>query len=323
MKLSELGPALSLELPPLKADNSSPWFVQFVVGVCGWFAGLLILVVVAITMGDFLRMSVSGLIPLGGLGCAIAAGLYSAGGRLGPFAGQFALALSFAGQAALGIGIGADSRSLTVVCFGMFVVELVLVVIMRNGFHRFLSTLAAVSAWALAMRGVLLNDIAKSAASAPTGGGLFVSLILWLIVWAPVAFAAWWLVRHEGQWIGEGNSAVLRPVTAGLIAALSVGPMALHPAAFWNEFQSSRGGAVDPWTALWPLLAVLLALFALWLAFTVRNHALMGAAILFGLLQLSGFYYVLGTTLLIKSMLMLAIGAVLFAAARGLEERKI
>jgi uncharacterized membrane protein len=71
-------------------------------------------------------------------------------------------------------------------------------------------------------------------------------------------------------------------------------------------------------TALWPFLSILLALLALALAFAVRNRPLMGVAIIFGLLEVSSFYYVLGTTLLVKSIIMLVLGAALLVSARVL-----
>ena len=42
----------------------------------------------------------------------------------------------------------------------------------------------------------------------------------------------------------------------------------------------------------------------------------MGVAIIFGLLEIASFYYVLGATLLIKSIVMVVLGAILLGAAR-------
>jgi len=64
-----------------------------------------------------------------------------------------------------------------------------------------------------------------------------------------------------------------------------------------------------------------MALFSLALSFTLRTRALMGVAIVFSLLELSAFYYVLGTTLLIKSIIMLATGAASLVSARISERR--
>ena len=133
------------------------------------------------------------------------------------------------------------------------------------------------------------------------------------------------LVAGEGtraQWMAAGRENVMRPVTHGVIAALSIAPLATHPATFWmslglgatRDFTDGSHGV----TALWPLLAVFLAMLALALAFAIRARALMGLAILFGLLEVSSFYYVLGTTLLVKSIIMVLLGAGLIASARWL-----
>jgi uncharacterized membrane protein len=107
-----------------------------------------------------------------------------------------------------------------------------------------------------------------------------------------------------------------------VVAALSVAPLATHPASFWMALGlgSSRelSDGANGVTALWPLLAMFLALLGLALAFAIRNRPLMGLAIIFGLLEISSFYYVLGTTLLMKSMVMAALGVALLAAAHWL-----
>jgi uncharacterized membrane protein len=63
-------------------------------------------------------------------------------------------------------------------------------------------------------------------------------------------------------------------------------------------------------------------LLALALGFALRNRALMGLAILFGLLEVSCFYYALGATLLVKSIVMLLLGVGLMAAARFSRRRQ-
>jgi uncharacterized membrane protein len=68
------------------------------------------------------------------------------------------------------------------------------------------------------------------------------------------------------------------------------------------------------------MLAMLLAMLGLALAFAVRNAPLMGLAIVFGLLELGSFYYVLGTSLLVKSVLMAAMGMVLLGSAQWLAQ---
>jgi len=59
------------------------------------------------------------------------------------------------------------------------------------------------------------------------------------------------------------------------------------------------------------------ALGAVAAAFALRSRALMGACILAVLLHISHFYYVLGTSLLLKSLLMIALGVALLLASRA------
>jgi hypothetical protein len=50
----------------------------------------------------------------------------------------------------------------------------------------------------------------------------------------------------------------------------------------------------------------------------VRNRALIGLGICGALLHVAQFYFLLGTTLMIKSILMLLVGAALLGVAAGL-----
>jgi uncharacterized membrane protein len=62
---------------------------------------------------------------------------------------------------------------------------------------------------------------------------------------------------------------------------------------------------------MWPLLDVFAALVAALLAFRVRSNALVGTAIAAALIHVLQFYFLLGTTLLTKSLIMLGVGALL------------
>jgi uncharacterized membrane protein len=111
-------------------------------------------------------------------------------------------------------------------------------------------------------------------------------------------------------------------MTHGLLAALAVAPLATHPVEFWLALgMQNIPSATTTGAPLWPFMAALLALFSLGLSFELRSRALMGVAIVFSLLELSAFYYVLGTTLLIKSVIMLVMGIGLLAGVRILERK--
>jgi len=309
--------------PPVNREwdaHASPWYVQVLVGFSAWLAGLLLFAFIILELGDTLFRSESWgtLLAIGVIACAAAAGLYATLGSRIQFAEQFALATSIAGQCAIALGLG-EKEGERAVFWGMLALEIVLVLVMKNRLHRFLSSLGAVSAWVMAMHQAIFGDLPWSGwyVPAPRGSQLPISILLWLLVWAPVAFAAIWLVRVEASWMARGRDAMLRPVTYGLIAALSIAPLASQPGSFWFVLGFHSRSEVDAgWVALWPLLAALLALVALALGFALRNRPLLGLAILFGLLEVSCFYYVMGATLLVKSIVMLLLGAGLLLAVQ-------
>lgn len=312
-------------IKPADPGNTSPWYVQVVLGVSAWFAGLFLLGFVVFLLADVLFHGGDNWILVGVLGacvCLGAAFLYAVVGEASSFGNQFALAMSFAGQVGIAVGLGGTWGE-RVTIWGMLVVELVLIAAMNNRLQRVLSSLGAVIAWALATHEMLFGELPGVSiwrSSRPEYYQMsLVSIALWLVVWAPVAYAAYWLVTNEARWMADGHEKVLRPVTYGVLAGLSIAPLATHPASFWmalglGSASNITDGSIGS-TALWPLLAMFLAVVALALAFMLRNCPLMGVAILFGLLEFSSFYYVLGATLLVKSIIMIVLGVGLVATA--------
>lgn len=309
MTLTELSTALAargliaedpLAIAPGPEGSTSPWFVQAMMGACAWVAGLLLMAFVALLINETQHQDNWGLLLFLGLAaCAGAAILYA---KRNSFSEQFALAVSCGGQFAIAVSIGQLS-TVRVSLWAMVLVEIVLVFTMRHRLHRILSSFGAVLAWALAVPGVNRTESYQ----------IPLQVLLWLVVWAPVVCGAYWLATHEARWMAEGRDGLLRPVTYGLIASIAIVPMA-PSGGLWAELF----GASPERIALWPLLAMFLALFALVLAFRLRNRPLMGVAIVFALAEVSASYYVLGTTLLVKSVIMLVMGAVLLASAQWL-----
>ncbi len=317
-------------LPALPVQNQSPWYVQALVGFCAWIAGILLLAfLVMIVMPSNGRGEGAIFLTVGAVLCVAAGFLFATIAVRSQFANQLALALSFGGQIGIGIGLGGAGGGVRAVLWGMLVVEIVMVWAMRNHFQRFLSTLFAVVAWALAMDELLLRDLPGGWAfsgrfsQVPQSPDVPLSVALWLVVWTPVVVGAWWLARNESKWVAAGRETVLRPVTHGLIASLAVAPLALLPSLFWvalglgreANLTSGANGLIAPW----PLLGALLALLGLALAFMLRHRPLMGLAVVFALLEISSFYYVLGASLLTKSFIMILLGAALLGSARGLQ----
>ena len=107
------------------------------------------------------------------------------------------------------------------------------------------------------------------------------------------------------------NRRLVAPVLVSLALVTWVSEPAVVP---WDNASQMRTN----WIALWPLLGVAGALFATFCAFRLRNRAMIGVSIAGALLYVAQFYYLLGTTLLIKSGIMLSIGAAALLAAHWL-----
>jgi uncharacterized membrane protein len=113
---------------------------------------------------------------------------------------------------------------------------------------------------------------------------------------------------------------VLQPIVTGLIVGLAFATLASHPFESFRWFGSDEVNASG--LALWPLLSALGALGAVAAAFARSQRALMAVCVIAVLGHVSHFYYALGTSLLIKSLLMLAMGGVFIAAARVLTSKE-
>lgn len=296
-----------------------PWYIGVLLGTAGWFAGLLLLVFV----GALFRPESGPAALVAGVALVGAAwGLFRADPE-GAFFSQLALSLSIAGQflllyaiynllfrSPLGAGIPAIAAA------GL-VIQLALIPIVPSALHRTMSTLFACIAWAAFVRYGLWDEPFWSQRKAGPGPSLGSALFGWALVWVPVGGALYFLVRREPQWMAAGRQALARPVAVGLIASLAVATLLSHPFetfTFWGE-----PGARKTWLALWPLLSALASLGALAAAFALGNRGLMAVCIVAALLHMSHFYYAMGAPLIVKSIVMIAMGAGCLAAARYLE----
>jgi len=81
-------------------------------------------------------------------------------------------------------------------------------------------------------------------------------------------------------------------------------------------------GVKSGWFAIWPLLSALAALGALAAAFALGSRGLMGICILAALVHMSHFYYAMGTTLLVKALIMMVMGVACLVGARYLPRER-
>lgn len=306
-----------LATPPATPDR--PLAIGLLLGLSGWAAGIFVLfwVMLLFRPESAGQGAVSGAFLL-----AAAWGLFMAT-RDGEhvFVAQLALALSIAGQCLALYAMTKDARGIAPIAGAALVLQTVLALAMPNRLHRTLSTLFATIAWALTLRFALFGDPTFATRGAALHAvSLAATLGGWLLAWCPVGAALWWAIRNEADWESHGWGSLTRPIVDGLIVGLAVATLASQP------FESARwlgGGDPDGGNlALWPLLSALGALGALAAAFALRRSGLMVLCAVAALLHLACFYYALGTSLLVKSLLMLAMGTVFLGAARLLGSKE-
>jgi hypothetical protein len=145
--------------------------------------------------------------------------------------------------------------------------------------------------------------------------------LAWLLTWLPLLALAGWLILREPQWMASKLRRVARPLLTGLLSGLSIGAIAAEPFTLTIWGAESWGSSLD-WLAIFPLLSIGLTLFAAYGAFRVRSSGLLGFAVFAGLLHLARFYYLYGTSLLWKSVIMLGVGAALLLAGVALRKHQ-
>lgn len=310
MALNELTAALvsrgvlPADAPQMRTVQSDrPWFISFVVGVAGWLAGISAMVFVGLLFqpDSTGELALCAAVLLGG-----AYGLYAVD-RESAFFDQLALALSIAGQIAMLLAVGKLLHSEAATCAIVAVLQIGLVIVMPNRLARVLSTLFACLLWVFALRfGWWKNTVSLAPA-----------LLAWAVIWIPLIALTHRLVTKESAWMAGPARKILRPALTGLLVALALGTFASEPIAAFDVW-TPPGEPRTNWLVLWPLLAVGTSMFAGYCALRLRNNALVGVAIAGALLHVVQFYFLLGTTLLVKSVIMLIVGGLLVAAGNAL-----
>jgi hypothetical protein len=306
--------------PPVQ-DLDRPWFVALLQGAAGWLAGIFLLVFIGLM---FKPESSGAIFAVGALLLASAWALYFAD-RNAVFLDQLALAISIAGQFAVAWGIVKDDFAGLLLSATLLGLQLLVLLIMPNKIARTLAALFATIAWVFTVRFLLRPGQGEQlffggghGEYAPAMGAWTLPLA-WALTWLPLLALAWWLIRKEAQWMSGGLRRFARPLLTGTLLGLSLGGIAAEPFTVFALGSESMGMRFS-WWALFPLLSVALAMFSAWGAFRVRSSGLLGFAVLAALLHLSRFYYLYGTTLMWKAVIMLAAGAALLLA--GLALRK-
>jgi hypothetical protein len=308
--------------PPLD-DSHRPWFISLMLGVAGWLAGIFLL---AFAVMMFELKTTNAFLALGLLSCGAAWALYFAD-RRGAFFDQLALALSIAGQCALAWAFLDDVGSALRISATLLALQLVVLLVMPNKTARTLAALFATIAWVYTVRCLIhpgdVDDLEHMLFGADLrhghlGAGWISSI--WLVTWVPLVLATHWLIRHENVWMADRIRVFARPILTGMLLALTLGGMATEPFIRLG-FDVDGVGAPMSWASLFQLLSIALAMFAAWCAFQLRSSGLLGFAVFAALLHLSRVYYLYGTSLTAKSVIMLCLGAIMLGVAVLMQRR--
>lgn len=317
---------LAPELParPL----GTPWYVRVMAGFGAWLGGLFLLGSL-MTIFSVAANSPGGMMVLGLGVLATAFFIYRAAGD-SEAVQQLALACSMAGQFSLGFGAEDFFHLGTVRLAGfLFLLQAVLVFLMTGALHRFLSAwFAALAGYyvlfqmqalalgaavlAVSVTWLWLNEAAWTAARRaalwrPVGYALALALLFWE---APFSVLSWTLDwGHESvklgvpHWCGPLAYVLCLVATAGVLARR----LAPQKTAVWIV------AALLISAVAWLAPGLLAALLVLILGQAAGKRALIGLALLAAIWYLGAYYYQIQITLLQKSGVMLATGAVLIA----------
>lgn len=302
-----------------KAASHRPLAISLLLGVSGWVAGgfTLMLVELMFRPATTGHEAFYGLLLLG-----MAWGLFKTdcdGERV--FVAQLALALSIAGQCLVLFAMTKNAHGIGPIASAALLLQVALALVMPNRLHRTLSTFFALVAWALTVRFVLFGEPEDWYRSGPPySASLPAALAGWMLAWGPVATILWLVIRREAMWAGRSWAPALSSIVTGLIGGLAFATLASHPFESFRWF--GGGGANIGYLALWPLLSALASLGALAVAFELRRRGLMALCAVAALLHVGHFYYALGTSLLVKSLLMLMMGAAFLVGAHVLRSKE-
>jgi hypothetical protein len=305
------------------ASHDRPWFIALLQGVAGWFGGIFLLVF----LGVLIRPESTAGIAVCGVALLLGAWALYYADREAVFFDQLALALSIAGQFALAWAIVKDSESGVFIAATMFALQCAVFAVMPNHFARLLAAFFACAAWVYTIRFVLHPGAGDGHSfddellwRSPLTGGYVVPLG-WLLTWVPMIALSVWLVEHERRWMASGARVFARPALSGVLLGIAFAGLVTEPLGIFLLGDERVGHAIG-WWSLFSLLSIALAVFAMVQAYRVRSAGILGAAVLAALVHLSRFYYLYGTTLLWKSLIMVCVGAALLTAARFLRRAR-
>lgn len=309
---------------PPEETTDRPWFIALLQGFAGWLAGVFLLVF----LGLIFKPDERAAIVILGVLLLVAAWVIYRLDRDAVFLDQFALALSIAGQFAVAWASVEDRFDGLTLSATLLVLQLLVWAAMPNKTARTLAALFATFAWVYTVRFLLhpsdsgeeIFGFSRGDESQARLGG-WTAPVGWLVTWLPLIGAAAWLIAREARWMASALRDHARPALTGLLLGLALAGIATEPFTFLVLGAEAWGFGLS-WWSLFPLLSIGLAALSAYGAYRLRSGGLLGFAILAALLHLARFYYLYGTTLLWKSVIMLVVGAALLALAFVYQRRE-
>ncbi|UTA80661.1 DUF4401 domain-containing protein [Halomonas sp. XH26] len=326
-RLTQAG--IALNEPSSTAPLESPWFVRVLQAFSGWLAALFLLGFIATAVVFVLESSVASLV-VGSLLIGGAFALLRA--ARSDVLEHMALAFSLAGQLLVAwpaVEMWGISASLWWVLLAL---QCALALIMPSQVHRSMSAFLASLAltMALAVNGLApvaiglvvlvltllwLNECrwpGRIGAVQAWGAGLLVGLLV--LQGQAYSNQLAWLYDSGAQWFGPWLASWLSTA----LVALALVCVILQAFRQHSQPAIAQRLAIYGAVALVAVVSVYMpglgaGVTLLLLGFTIGHRVLMGSGILLLLMAASSYYYWLDVTLLMKSLMLLAMGALLLS----------
>lgn len=302
----------------LAAQRSSlPWYAEAIAAIGGWLAALILTIAVAALVGGVTESELL----LGVLGAGLtAAAAFAHRKATGAFGHQFTLALMLAGQSLMVGSVAVSTESVTAAAIAAVVLALVLVPLVPDRMHQFVTVAAAalMSLAALMMDGGTGGAQIFALLTVPAG----VALLLYptrpldsrpaafvLLLAGPVCDVLASFAADTGLflWTGWGGR---------LAYLIGLGwPLALlwRQAGRHGRLLAAGVAAVGLTAALLLPAGLVAGLMFMVLAFAIGSRLLAGLGVAVEIVVMTRFYYDLQFDLLAKSVLLAVVGGVLLA----------
>lgn len=325
---------------PVATGLALPWYIVLMHGIAGWLASLFLLSF----LGGLLTFLNDNALLMLVLGAGLCSGsfLLLRTERGSVFFRQMGLAVSLSGQLLIALGLY-EGFGVTVPAFffSLAACQLLLAWLMPDFTHRLLSTWFALLAFFLGMEQLGLPGLAS-------GCCVLGFVLIWLgerrltrfyLIWLPIAYGvALALLCFASYRLTDGLAGYSQPVSAAWQVAL----FALHLLLFFVAvvllalalYQRYHTAANRTVLIGWLMLGGLLLLAAAWLlpgaavglvlllvGFRYGQRILVGLGGVALLGFVSWYYYHLGVSLLIKSVILLACGLLALGLLRLLQRR--